>query len=161
MKPVFRTLLAAVGLSVTALTSAAPALSQEVGDCDWQASVHNLPEPWEAHTRTFANGAIRVALLDTIEPAAMPFHLLVLSPPYDEVGGRTCKVISYEGGSGFAEIMFEALSAAYDPNRGLTLHAPVHLWISDGNIVVRGLAVTVNQATGDVTAVLLDTPPDH
>ncbi|KMW60549.1 hypothetical protein AIOL_000711 [Candidatus Rhodobacter oscarellae] len=40
-------------------------------NCDaYQASALALPEPWEAHTRTYSNGAIRVALLDLIEPAA-------------------------------------------------------------------------------------------
>ncbi len=54
-----------------ALCLAAPVAAQTVGDCDtWQTSARNLAEPWEANSRTFANGDIRVALLDTIEPAA-------------------------------------------------------------------------------------------
>ena len=67
-----------------AAAMAGPAVAQQVRDCDWLASAWNLAEPWEENTRTFANGAVRLALLDAIEPGAVPFHLLVLSPPWDE-----------------------------------------------------------------------------
>jgi hypothetical protein len=141
-------------LAILLALAAAPAMAQEVGDCDWRARADAVAEPWELNSRTFSNGAVRLALIDTIEPAAMPFHLLVLSPPYDEVGGRQCSVVSYQGGMGFYDIDFAALEAAYDPAVGLIFDLPVQIWVSDGNIVVRRLHVTLNQATGGITASL-------
>ena len=72
----------------------APAFAQEVAPCDdYRSSAHALAEPWEASTRVFANGEVRLAIADTIEPAAGAFHLIILSPPYDEVGGRhVCRI---------------------------------------------------------------------
>ena len=52
------------------LASAAHASAQSVEDCDWRASAQALIEPWEDNTRTFANGDVRLAVTDTIEPAA-------------------------------------------------------------------------------------------
>ena len=138
-----------------AAAMAGPAVAQQVRDCDWLASAWNLAEPWEENTRTFANGAVRLALLDAIEPGAVPFHLLVLSPPYDELGARGCKVVSYEQGFGFHHIHFEDLVADYAPAVGLRLVMPVEIWIDTGNILVRGLEVTVNQASGAVAAEIL------
>lgn len=137
-----------------AFAAATPATAQQVMDCDWRARADALAEPWDVNSRTFSNGAVRLALIDTIEPAAVPFHLLILSPPYDEVGGRQCVVVSHESGLGFYEIDFAALEAAYDPSVGLIFDLPVQIWISDGNILVRRLHVTLNQATGEVVASL-------
>ena len=143
--------LAAAALALTA----APAAAQSVADCDWLASAWNLVEPWETHSRTFANGAVRLALLDAIEPGAVPFHLLLLSPPYDEMGGRMCKVISEQPGIGFANIFWDDLEAGYDPAVGLKIHVPVEIWIGTNNSVVRGLRLTLNQASGAVGAEIL------
>jgi hypothetical protein len=144
-------------LSALALTLAAlPAMAQSVDDCDWRANAANIVEPWESHSRSFSNGAVRLALLDTIEPGAAPVHLLLLSPPYDELGGRMCKVISLEPGIGFHNLYWEDLDARYDPAVGLVFHAPVEIWVDAGYAVVRGLQVTLNQATGAVGAVILD-----
>lgn len=136
------------------LALTAPAVAQEVGDCDWKAGADVVAEPWDVNSRTFSNGAVRLALIDTIEPAALPFHLLVLSPPYDDVGARQCRVVSYQGGMGFYDIDFTALTANYDPAVGLIFDLPVQIWVSDGNIVVRRLHVTLNQASGKITASL-------
>jgi hypothetical protein len=138
-----------------ALCLAAPASAQTVRDCDtWQTSARNLPEPWSASSRTFANGAIRVALLDTVEPAAGAFYLMVLSPPYDELGGRICALVAEaDGNIGFAGIAFDAMQAAYDPTTGLTLTTPVQRFNPDtGGFVNRRLDVTINQAAGAITA---------
>ncbi|WP_341368285.1 hypothetical protein [Yoonia sp. BS5-3] len=62
------------------LTAMTPAAAQEAIPCDWQASAQHLVEPWEENSRTFANGDVRVAALDTIEPAAGFAYLMVLSP---------------------------------------------------------------------------------
>ena len=129
---------------------AAPAAAQEVLDCDWQAGARNIPEPWEAHTRTFANGQTRLAVLDTVEPAAGAFWLLVLSPPYSELGDRHCAVIG-RGGMGFAGIDFGALDAGYDPARGLIFTLPVTVYDdATGGVAPDVLTVVLNQATGRI-----------
>jgi hypothetical protein len=140
-------------LLTLALLSATPVTAQAVMPCDWQANAQALVEPWEETSRQFANGAVRVALLDTIEPAAGAFYLLVLSPPYDDVGGRQCKVIGAAPGIGFAGLDFGALASGYDPARGLTLQMPVTLFMpEDGTTRATLLNVTVNQSTGNVIA---------
>lgn len=139
-------------LAFLAALAATPAMAQQVTDCDWKARADAIAEPWDTNSRTFSNGAVRLALLDTIEPAAMPFHLLILSPPYDELGARQCVVVSHEGGMGFYDIDFAALDAAYDPAIGLIFDVPARIWISDGNILARRLHINLNQATGEVTA---------
>lgn len=125
--------------------------AQVVNECDWQASAWNLVEPWETNSRTFSNGRTRLALLDTIEPGAAPLHILVLSPPEDELGGRQCRVVSLHDGFGFAGIEFDRLTASYNPATGLSFRVPVQEYDA-GNAFMRGwtLAFTLNQATGQI-----------
>ncbi|MDG4951587.1 hypothetical protein NLM59_11715, partial [Weeksellaceae bacterium KMM 9724] len=73
------------------------------------ASAGNIVEPWEDNTRTFSNGKTRLALLDTIEPAAGSFHVLVLSLPLNELGDRQCRTIGMGGGIGFSGADFSTL----------------------------------------------------
>jgi hypothetical protein len=131
--------------------SAAPAMAQQVEDCDWRASAWLLAEPWEQHSRTFANGDVRVALIDAIEPAAGAFHLLVLSPPWDVLGARQCRVLSLGPGIGFAGVDFAALEAWYDPSAGLFFSVPVSVYeAATGGFGERIFDFTVNQATGAI-----------
>lgn len=146
MKPV----IAALGL---ASVLAAPAAAQMAVPCDWPARADALVEPWEDHTRTFANGEVRVALLDTIEPGAAALHLLVLSPPYDEMGARQCRTIGLTPQTGFAQVAFETLTAGYDPAVGLMFEVDVE--VSEGDYPApRRLFFTLNQSTGDIRAEL-------
>lgn len=141
-------------LTMLALVLAGPAAALTTIDCTgWQASARNIPEPWEAHTRTFANGNIRVALLDTIEPAAGAFYLMVIAPPRDELGSRTCVIVAEgDGSTGFAGLQFDLLGAGYDPANGLTLRLPVKRFApATGGFDPAILAVTINQATGEIT----------
>lgn len=120
--------------------------------CDWQARADAIVEPWEDNSATFSNGAVRVALLDTIEPAAAAFHLLVLHPPYDEVGGRTCTTVGLDEGLGYAGLVFEDLTSDYDPARGLVLTIPAIIYLPEQSFQNSALlTITVNQATGQVT----------
>ena len=138
-------------LCALTLLIAAPANAQAVLDCGgWQASARNIPEPWDRHTRTFANGEVRVTLLDTIEPAAGAFYLMIIAPPYDELGSRTCAIIAGEaGGMGLGGIFYDQLGASYDPGIGLTVRVPVSLFApSTGGFDPAILAVVINQATG-------------
>lgn len=148
----FRASLAALGIA-----AAAPVAAQSVIGCDsWQASARNIPEPWQDSTRVFANGEVRVTLLDTVEPAAAAFYLMVIAPPYDELGGRNCVIIADgDGGAGFSGMFFARMRARYDPATGLTLWVPVNLFAPEtGGFDEALLGVTVNRATGTITPFL-------
>lgn len=131
------------------MLAATPAMAQDVVDCDWQAQARNVAEPWAENSAVFAEGQVRVAKLDTIEPAAGGFHLLILSPPYAELGDRQCKVITWDS-IGFATIEFGALESAYDPAIGLMFSVPVR--ISEGSDFTNPamLQFSLNQATGEI-----------
>lgn len=126
---------------------AAPAAAQTVEDCDWRTDMRFIAEPWEENTRTFANGAVRLVLIDTWEPAATPFQIVAISPPYGEMGWPQCRAIG-----AFAGIDFAALEAGYDPTMGLQFTVPVEDWVQDLVTLPRLLQITLNQATGNVTA---------
>lgn len=132
------------------------ALAQDIGTCDdWRSSVAMLAEPWEENTRVFAEGAVRLALIDTYEPAAAAFHLVILSPPYDELGFGQCKLVSGEGGMGFAGLNVAATEAEYDPAKGLMFTIPATRWLMETDTYQDAvLQVTLNQATGEIVAVL-------
>ncbi len=145
---IFKPLVMAV-----ALVWALPVVAQEAFECDFPARADSLVEPWEENSRTFANGDVRLALLDTIEPAAGALHLLVLSPPYDEVGGRQCRTVSISEGIGFAGLDFATLEASYDPAVGLIFHVTASEYDPDtGGAYAKRLAITLNQSTGDIRA---------
>ena len=134
------------------LLAGAPVMAQEAVPCDWPARADNIAEPWEEYTRTFAEGKVRLALLDTAEPAAAAFHVFVLSPPYDELGLRQCRTIGLNG-MGFAGADFGSLQAAYDPAVGLIFTMTVQVY--DGmDYTPRTLRFTLNQATGAIGAQL-------
>lgn len=152
-KPLRNALSFAVALMLSSLGLASASQAQSLLPCDgWQASARNLSEPWEQSTRTFANGAIRLAVLDTIEPAAGAFYIMVISPPYDELGSRACHLVAEDGGSmGLAGVQFSGTDASYDPARGLTVTVPVQRWNSANDSFYNTiLAITINQATGEI-----------
>jgi hypothetical protein len=136
---------------------ATAAVAQTVSYCESQAVAQSIMEPWDDHTKTFAEGAVRLAVLDTLEPAVDSMHLLVLSPPYDEFGGRQCSTIGSSNRLGFSGIKWDALSAGYDPAVGLIFEVPVSRYdfATDG-YPTSLLSFTLNQATGKINAVLLD-----
>jgi hypothetical protein len=139
---------------IAALAFAAPVGAAEVRPCDGRTeSAANLAEPWEAHTRTFANGDVRLAVIDQVEPAAAAFHLLILSPPRDELGIPQCRLVGGGGGLGLAGLSLDGLAAAYDPARGLVWSLPAQLFDpATGGFAPATLIVTLNQSTGAVTA---------
>ncbi|MGJ8611138.1 MAG: hypothetical protein ACSHWY_08595, partial [Octadecabacter sp.] len=118
-------------LPLIATIFAAPAVAQTAFPCDWQARADTIVEPWEDNSATFADGAVRVALLDVIEPAAASAYLLVLHPPMDELGGRTCTVVGLDDGLGYAAIFFDDLTAAYDPAQGLKFTVPAIIYLPE------------------------------
>lgn len=143
----------AMVLTAALMLGATAATAQSIGDCDWRASAQALAEPWEENTRTFSNGKTRLALLDTVEPAAGAFHLLILSPPLNELGERQCRVISYDGTVGFSNIEFSALEADYDPSKGLSFTLPVQFYHGGiADFTYGWMFLTLNQATGQIDA---------
>lgn len=139
-------------LATLALTAATPAVAQDIAECDWRASATAIAEPWEENTRTFANGDVRITLLDVGEPAFGGYHLLVLSPPFDETGFAQCRLVTYEDTQGFGGVNFTYLDADYDPSIGLIFYVPVTAHYGDEGFVLQGLGFTLNQATGEMTS---------
>lgn len=135
------------------LAASSAATAQEIAECDWRNAASAVLEPWEDFTRTFANGEVRIAVIDMVEPGVAPLHLLVLSPPYDELNIRQCKLVTFEGTRGFADLNFAALDAAYDPSVGLIFTMPVLYYdIDAADIRDTTLRFTLNQSTGQMGA---------
>ena len=132
---------------------AMPALAESVEECDWRAGAAAIAEPWEENSQVFANGAVRIALSDVLEPAAGGFHLIVLSPPHTELGDRQCRVVTTDDGVGYPGLDVGAATALYDAATGLTFRIPAARYdMSLGAVYDRVLVVTLNQATGAITA---------
>lgn len=136
-------------IAVTLALLPLAATAQDVVDCDWQARADNIAEPWDENTALFANGAVRLAKLDTVEPAMGGYHMLVISPPFDELGFRQCKVITWEQTIGFAGLDFPSLDANYDPARGLVFTIPARVAAGD-EITDATLTFALNQSTGEI-----------
>lgn len=145
--------------ALVALVAAVPlsAPAQVVADCDWIASPANIAEPWDQNSRTYANGAIRVALLDTGgEPVCCAAHLLILMPSGDQDGPvyRQCRVASAAPGTGFFSIDVPGIAASYDPGKGLLLSIPVGHWhagMESGQpAIAERMEIRLNQASGEV-----------
>ena len=142
-----RALALAAGFSLAA-TAAQAVVVEECWD---GAGADAIIEPWEENIRSFSNGKIRVAALDMIEPAAGSSWLMVLSPPYDEVGARQCRMIGFAQGTGFAGIYFSDITAEYDPAKGLTLMIPAQFYLPEEGFTNSILvSATINQATGQI-----------
>jgi hypothetical protein len=142
---VFAVMMGFLPLAVTA---------QEIGECDWRAAAQAIAEPWEANTRTFANGDIRLTIMDVMEPAAGPVHLMILSPPFED-GGRQCRVMSLQDTMGFANLTLEGAKAAYDPAIGLSVTLRARRWLPDTDSYTDAtLTVMINQTTGTITGQL-------
>lgn len=131
---------------------ASPAAAQTSFPCDWEAHVDNIAEPWEDNIATFSNGAIRVALLDTIEPASASAYLLILHPPTNEMGVRVCTSVGLDDGLGYAAMFFEDLTSSYSPETGLVLTIPAIIFLPEQSFQNSALVkITINQASGEVS----------
>jgi hypothetical protein len=149
-----RTLFLAA-LAGSALISAAGAgHAAQVQECDGAAAPENIVEPWEKSTKVFYKGEVRVALINTGEPACCGDRLLILSPDTDpEGGGRLCHQVLNDDGQGFGDIGFENLTAAYDAKKGLLVSFPYSRLALDGTRKPAGTAhIRINLASGAVSA---------
>ena len=127
--------------------------AQTLESCDWVASAANLVEPWAETTRTYGDGAVRIALLDTGgEPACCSSHLLILSP--DPEYGRACNILSDQPGTGFRQVFLEQSDSGYDPGQGLLLTIPVGRFDPDTGGVdtasIESVEIRINQASGEL-----------
>lgn len=121
---------------LTIITCAAHAA--EVGPCDNLDRISYLV----GQTKSFSNGKIRIAQVDTEgEPVCCSEHLLVFIPS-PELGSQ-CFAVSQEaaGQRGFNSIEFSQIKASYDPRRGLLLKVPYTLYNPDGG---RGTSASTN-----------------
>jgi len=142
--------LAALGFIAAAGTASAV----EVRECGWSANAQFIVEPWEKNARTFYNGQVRVAYLDTFgEPVCCSTLLLIIAPdPGEDALGPLCRVVGDHDEMGFQDIAFDKLTARYDPNKGLLIVFPYSLYV-DGIESKHGTAkVRVNLATGTIVA---------
>lgn len=140
---------------VTVLAWPAMAGAAVVEDCDFRADIRALAEPWEANTKTFASGRIRVALSDTGgEPACCSMSLVVLlpDPREPEMPAMLCKVVGSAPGLGFQSIDMATLASRYDPATGLTIEVLAKRYIDGVSADAGTLTVRINQKTGAVTA---------
>jgi hypothetical protein len=141
-----------IRLAAAFLLLAGPLQAQqvEVKPCGDGDRVDAIAELWESNTATYANGDIRVALLDMVEPAGGAWKLAVISPPRDELGLRQCRVIGADG-IGFYSLDFVARQARYDQQRGLVLTMPATRYTElapEGGDYT--MIMTINQQTGEI-----------
>ncbi len=149
-------------LLITALLGlSASAHAQVVNDCysedadSYLTDIGVIPEPWEINTRTFANGDVRLVLLDTWDPANYAVHLMItyVDPERHESEGRACAIVSDRDGYGFQNISLLDMAAGYDPAAGLTFSIEAERYNPSDETVNHGLLeVILNRATGQVTA---------
>ena len=140
-----------VGACLLGLAMIGAASAAEVHTCDQaESSAAYLAEPWETNTRRFADGDVRLAVLDLVEPAAGAFHLLVLSPPFDDFDHATCQVVSFANDLGYREMSLDGMRVDYDPAQGLIFEIPVSTGAETHD--KGALFLTLNQATGELQA---------
>ena len=132
------------------------ASAQAISDCnDWRSHVLGIAEPWEANTRTYAGGTVRLVILDVGEPVAGSFRLMILTPPTDaNPDARQCQVLSLDTDIAFAGLSFDGVNTSTDPT-GLTVFIPARRWISATDTYTDAtLSVTVVSTDGAIAASL-------
>lgn len=147
-------LVAALSLAIPLATSAH---AVTVSECDdYRSGIQALAEPWEANSRTYLRGAVRIARVDTGgEPACCSAHLVVLTTkPEDEAGPAeaVCRVISQKDQLGFMSIDFASIRYSYTPANGLNLLVPFRTYVDGIKSTPGAFRVRVDPRTGVITA---------
>ena len=142
--------LMAGGLLAAGTVYAEPSVG--IFDCDELMRADTIVEPWHENTRTFANGKIRIAHLDTAgEPVCCSSHLLVILKP-QSLDGK-CLVVRQSDGMGYNWLDFKNIQSTYDPSLGVGLSVPVFEYdpetgAATGPQVIR---LRINQATQHIS----------
>lgn len=160
MRAVFR-LAAGPALAgvLAGFPGAVASADERITECDARASAGNLAEPWSDNSRTFAEGAVRVARLhDADAPECCRHYLLVLAPTGEATPAgarRQCLVVAPGGERGFRELDIGGIEAGYSPHIGLTLSVPVWLHregtAPDAQPFADRMILLINQQTGSVS----------
>ena len=147
-----------LGVLLLLANSLAASAQATISECDWPANLRNIVEPWDKHTRTFANGNIRIAHVDTDgEPVCCSSYLAILAPSGSDVAleSRQCRLLTNGNQiSGFSWIRFQDITASYDAGLGLLISVPVDRYDFEGQstsgTVPDTVHIRINQATGDI-----------
>ena len=133
-------------LTAAILSMPVSALAQVATNCFWDAYAPLASEP----ITTYANGAIRVAVVDRGGASDGSKYLLIGHP--QGTGPTDCTLIGFEITRGFASMWPSDPPSRYDPAHGLTLIMDAIFVLPDQNFSnSMRLFVTINQATGGVT----------
>ncbi len=144
-------------LVATLLTSTASA--QRVQPCfdgariPYRATAEAIAEPWEENTRSFADGKVRIAVMDTWEPAYGAYYLMVMYWAGGESELRTCDLVS-QGEVGFVGMTLEGMEASYKAGLGLVLKVPTTFYNPVEDEFEEGfIEVLIDRAANHVKAV--------
>ncbi len=141
-------LVFAMFASLVSLQASAATISA----CNWINNVDYIVEPWSESTKTYANGAIRVVHMDTLgEPVCCSSHLMILAPnPNNELGERSCFLMSSFEGTGFQYLDVAGIKSSYDAELGLKLEIPVFYYNHGDDSTPGKVSVRVRQDNGSV-----------
>lgn len=119
--------------------------AQSVEPCDQTTNSAALDIRSFVDVAYFANGDVALYLMDTVEPAAAAFNLVIEHPPYDDqLGFPSCHVVGP-----FSGLLWDGRRADYDPAVGLQFFIEAQVYKPDSATFVPVEAeITVNQATG-------------
>ncbi|MEM1387059.1 MAG: hypothetical protein AAF748_13960 [Pseudomonadota bacterium] len=155
-------------LVIASLATAAEAdhHSLQIDDCGERAVANAhaayLVEPWEKNTRYQPEHNLRFIVLGNGEGAPPAYYLMLLANPPaspSDPGPRTCRIVTIEGATGFAEIEMAAATFEDELRRGRVLTVftvPVDITSASGSTRRQALSVRYLHENGNTTASLDD-----
>ena len=117
----------------------------------YRATAEAVAEPWEENTRSFADGKVRIAVMDTGEPAYGAYYLMIMYWAGGEM--RTCELVS-QGDVGFVGMTLNGMEASYKAGLGLVLKVPTSFYNPVEDAFEDGaIEVLIDRAANSVTAI--------
>ena len=145
-------------IALCAALLASMASAQQVQPCfdgaeiPYRASAVAIAEPWEENTRSFADGQVRIAVMDTWEPAYGAYYLMVMYWSDSEAELRICDLVS-QGEIGFVGMTLEGMEASYSQGVGLQLRVPTTFYNPEEDEFEAGvIEVVIDRAANHVSA---------
>jgi len=143
-----------------ALVLSGPLAAQQVQPCEsggvfpYETTALAIAEPWEANTRSFSEGQVRLTVMDTYEPALGALYLMVIFEPLDRAADfRTCVLVS-NGFMGFPNMTLDGLQARELEGQGMMFLVPTTFYNpTDDEFEYGNLEVVVDRLALSVTAV--------